>query len=148
MQKLLTDEPYAKEVSEDLRQLIERLNSLSEKLTSGDGTAAKLINDPSIYDAVQDIIVGIDESRFLRWLIRNRQKEGIETRYHDAKKKLKAGETPAPAPAPAPSKGGGGGGEAAGGPGAPGADAGAGPAPLAPEAPPPSAPGAELPAHQ
>ncbi len=34
MQKLLTDEPYAKEVSEDLRQLIERINGLSEKLSN------------------------------------------------------------------------------------------------------------------
>ena len=40
-----------------------------------------LINDPSVYQAVNDIIVGVNESSLLRWLIRNRQKKGIEQRY-------------------------------------------------------------------
>jgi phospholipid/cholesterol/gamma-HCH transport system substrate-binding protein len=106
LQKMLTDEAYAQEVSEQLRQLIERLNLLSEKLTSGDGTAAKLINDPAIYQAVQDIVVGVDESKLLRWLIRNRQKAGIETRYDETRKQLKQERrepTPAEA-APVPSE--------------------------------------------
>ena len=140
LQKLLTDEPYAKEVSENLRQLIERLNLLSEKLTSGDGTAAKLINDPSIYEAVQDILVGVDQSKLLRWLIRNRQKTGIENRYDETTKKLEE-ESKAPAEAPPPSRhdegegGEGGGGEAGGGS-------------LAPQPPAPPAPGVEPPAAQ
>ncbi|HEV8630325.1 MAG TPA: hypothetical protein VGV61_08410, partial [Thermoanaerobaculia bacterium] len=48
----------------------------------GQGSASKLINDPLIYDAVNDIVVGVKESKLLRWLIRNRQKKGIETRYN------------------------------------------------------------------
>jgi hypothetical protein len=32
---------------------------------------------------VQDVIIGVEESRLLRWLIRNRQKKGIETRYEE-----------------------------------------------------------------
>jgi hypothetical protein len=53
------------------------------KLDEGEGTAGKLINDPSVYEAVQDVIIGVEESRLLRWLIRNRQKKGIETRYEE-----------------------------------------------------------------
>ena len=30
---------------------------------------------------MNDIIVGVDESAMLRWLVRNRQKKGIEERY-------------------------------------------------------------------
>jgi hypothetical protein len=66
-------------------------------VSRGDGTAAKLINDPQIYDAVNDVIIGINESRILRWLIRNRQKKGIEKRYEDTKKTLEEqGVTPPP----------------------------------------------------
>ncbi|MEM7050426.1 MAG: MlaD family protein [Acidobacteriota bacterium] len=83
--KLLTDEAYAEEVSENLRQLVERLNRLSGQLTEGDGTAARLIADPQVYEALNDVIVGINESRLLRWLIRNRQKAGIEKRYDEAR---------------------------------------------------------------
>lgn len=82
-QKLLTDDAYAEEVSENLRQLVERLNAVAGKLESGDGTAARLIEDPQVYEAVNDVLVGIDESRLLRWLIRNRQKKGIEKRFEE-----------------------------------------------------------------
>jgi phospholipid/cholesterol/gamma-HCH transport system substrate-binding protein len=94
-QKLLTDEAYAEEVSADLRQLVERLNSVAGKLDAGDGTAARFINDPEVYDAVNDVIVGVNESAMLRWLIRNRQKKGIEKRYEEA-----GGPAPPPPDAP------------------------------------------------
>jgi phospholipid/cholesterol/gamma-HCH transport system substrate-binding protein len=83
LNKLLTDEAYAAKVSGDLERLIENLRLVSEKLNSGEGTVAQLLNDPAVYEAVNDILVGVDNSKFLRWLIRNRQKSGIEERYHD-----------------------------------------------------------------
>ena len=42
-----------------------------------------LIDDPSVYEAINDVIVGVDESRLLRWLVRNRQKTGIKNRYRE-----------------------------------------------------------------
>lgn len=81
--KLLFDEEYGDRVTEDLEQLLGRLNLVATELEGGDGTAAKLINDPEVYQALNDIIIGVNESRMLRWLIRNRQKKGIETRYEE-----------------------------------------------------------------
>jgi phospholipid/cholesterol/gamma-HCH transport system substrate-binding protein len=86
--RLVKDEEYGREVTEEVRQFVERLNEVSAKLSEGEGTAARLINDPQIYEAVNDIIVGIHESRLLRWLIRNRQKAGIEKRYEDTRKAI------------------------------------------------------------
>ncbi|MFY9824281.1 MAG: MlaD family protein [Thermoanaerobaculia bacterium] len=86
--RLVKDEAYGREVTEQLRQTVENLNEVSRKLSQGNGSAAKLINDPQVYDAVKDVVVGVNESRFLRWLIRNRQKKGIETRYDAAKKAI------------------------------------------------------------
>ena len=88
--KLLKDEAYGRQVSGDLRSLVEELNGLSARLARGEGTAARLINDPQIYDAVNDIVIGVHESRLLRWLIRNRQKAGIKKRYDDAQKEQTA----------------------------------------------------------
>jgi phospholipid/cholesterol/gamma-HCH transport system substrate-binding protein len=97
LQRLVKDKEYGREVTEQLRQFVKNLNEVSAKLDRGDGTAAKLINDPKIYDAVNDIIVGVNQSRVLRWLIRNRQKQGIEKRYDDTKKAIeKSGEKPEP----------------------------------------------------
>jgi len=97
LQRLVKDKEYGREVAEQLRQLVKNLNEVSAKLDRGDGTAAKLINDPKIYDAVNDIIVGVNQSRVLRWLIRNRQKKGIEKRYDDTKKSIeRSGGKPEP----------------------------------------------------
>jgi phospholipid/cholesterol/gamma-HCH transport system substrate-binding protein len=86
--RLVKDEEYGREVAEQVRQFVERLNEISTKVSEGPGTASKLINDPQIYQAVNDILIGVNESRVLRWLIRNRQKKGIETRYEDTKETI------------------------------------------------------------
>ncbi|HYU36187.1 MAG TPA: MlaD family protein [Thermoanaerobaculia bacterium] len=135
--RLVNDEEYGREITGKVNQIVDRLNEISLKLSRGNGTAAKLINDPQIYDAVNDVIIGINESRILRWLIRNRQKKGIEKRYEDTKKELEEqGITPPPldrgpdtseppADAPAQSQ--------------PPAATGTAPAPQPPDAPPPAA---------
>jgi phospholipid/cholesterol/gamma-HCH transport system substrate-binding protein len=81
--RLLFDEEYGREVAEDLERTAERVKNLADKLDAGDGTLQRLIDDPSIYEALEDIVVGIDESRLLRWLVRNRQRAGIERRYRE-----------------------------------------------------------------
>ena len=92
--KLLADEEYGKKVAADLERLLANLAVVSDKLAHGQGTAARLIDDPALYEAMNDIVIGINESKFLRWLIRNRQEKGIEKRYDDA---VEAGEAPPPA---------------------------------------------------
>jgi phospholipid/cholesterol/gamma-HCH transport system substrate-binding protein len=97
---LVKDEEFARSLKKDLARISSGLANVAEKLDRGDGTAAKLINDPSVYEAIDDILVGIDESKPLRWLVRNRQRAGIEKRYET--EKAKAGATPPAALGPAP----------------------------------------------
>jgi phospholipid/cholesterol/gamma-HCH transport system substrate-binding protein len=95
--RLVNDEEYGREITGKVNEIVTRLNEISLKISEGNGTAAKLINDPQIYQAVNDIIIGVNESRVLRWLIRNRQKKGIERRYEDTKEALEEqGVTPPP----------------------------------------------------
>ncbi len=86
--RLVKDEEYGREVAEQVRQFVQRLNEISRKVSEGEGSASKLINDPQIYEAVNDILIGVNESRLLRWLIRNRQKKGIVKRYEDTTKAI------------------------------------------------------------
>jgi hypothetical protein len=95
--KLVKDKAYGREISGQIRELVRSLNEVAAKIDRGNGSAAKLINDPKIYDAVNDIVVGVNQSKVLRWLIRNRQKKGIDKRYDDTKKAIEgAGGTPEP----------------------------------------------------
>ena len=81
--KLLQDEQMSEEITRDLREMLHNLNLLSQRLESGEGTLGKLIEDPEVYEALNDILVGVDNSKMLRWLVRNRQKSGIEERYNE-----------------------------------------------------------------
>jgi len=98
---LLHDERFGKQFSRNLLEFSDRLNSIGRKLDDGQGTAGKLINDPSVFDAANRLVVGIDESALLRWLIRNRQKAGIRKEYRDARAKRTPGE-PEPDPSAEP----------------------------------------------
>lgn len=92
--RLMNDREYGESVLTEFQSLATRLNEIVRKIDEGEGTAGRLISDPSVYEAINDILIGINESRMLRWLIRNRQAAGIETRY-DAAVEGEAG-TPAP----------------------------------------------------
>ena len=81
--KLVNDEAYGRELSTELKSLLQNLNRVAEKLDHGQGSAALLINDPKLYQAIKDIITGIDESVILKKVIRNRQKKGVEKRLEE-----------------------------------------------------------------
>ncbi|MEP6994825.1 MAG: MlaD family protein [Acidobacteriota bacterium] len=78
---LLHDERFGRAFTGNLRDFSQRLESIGRKLDEGHGTAGKLINDPAIFDAANRLVVGVDESAILRWLIKNRQKAGIKKEY-------------------------------------------------------------------
>lgn len=111
--RLVGDKEYADQTLKEFRQLVTRLDDVSRKLSQGEGTAGLLINDPSVYESLNDVLIGINQSPLLRWLIRNRQKKGIEARY-DAERRGGAKRSASPAepvgapkeeiaaPAPAP----------------------------------------------
>jgi len=99
---LVKDEELARALKKDLARISSSLASVAEKLDRGDGTAGRLVNDPSVYEAIDDILVGIDESKPLRWLVRNRQRSGIQTRYDAERAKAGAASPESLGPAPTP----------------------------------------------
>jgi phospholipid/cholesterol/gamma-HCH transport system substrate-binding protein len=92
--RLMNDKQYGDQALAEFTLLVSQLNETVRKINSGEGTAGKLVADPSLYESVNDILIGINESRLLRWLIRNRQQEGIEQRYQQERREA----TPPPPP--------------------------------------------------
>lgn len=82
--RLMNDRQFADEMMAEFQTLVQRLGETARKLNEGEGTAGRLISDPAIYESINDILIGINESKLLRWLVRNRQAAGIETRYKAA----------------------------------------------------------------
>ena len=106
--RLMNDKAYADQALNEFTGLVHQLNDTVAKINRGEGTAGKLVNDPSVYESVNDILIGINESKLLRWLIRNRQQSGIQKRYDTESTKPAPAAPPPPAPttpkseAPAP----------------------------------------------
>ncbi len=101
--RLIHDEQFGRELTQNLRDFSRRLDSIARKLDEGTGTVGRLINDPALFDAANDLVVGIDESKLLRWLIRNRQKSGIKKRYEASRMgtgQVPAGDQEEPVPPP------------------------------------------------
>ncbi len=78
--RLLNDKVAGDQALNEFTSLVHQLNDTVVKLNAGQGTAGKLINDPSVYESINDILIGINESKMLRWLIRSRQERGIQKR--------------------------------------------------------------------
>jgi phospholipid/cholesterol/gamma-HCH transport system substrate-binding protein len=100
--RLINDKEYADKALGEFAELVHELNDVVTKINSGNGTAGKLIADPAVYESINDILIGINESKMLRWLIRNRQKSGIEKRVHEQQKAPDVQPPPPPKPATAP----------------------------------------------
>jgi phospholipid/cholesterol/gamma-HCH transport system substrate-binding protein len=94
--RLINDKAYGDQALAEFTTLVKQLNELVAKINSGEGTAGKIISDPSIYESVNDILIGINESKLLRWLIRSRQQAGIEKRVEEQKKAPVPNAPPAP----------------------------------------------------
>jgi phospholipid/cholesterol/gamma-HCH transport system substrate-binding protein len=91
--RLLNDKVAGDQALNEFTSLVHQLNDTVIKLNAGEGTAGKLINDPSVYESINDVLIGINESKMLRWLIRSRQERGIQ-------KRVQTEQQVAPAPVP------------------------------------------------
>jgi phospholipid/cholesterol/gamma-HCH transport system substrate-binding protein len=94
--RLMNDKPYGDQTLVEFNGLLRQLNDTVAKINRGEGTAGKLLSDPSVYESVNDILIGINESKLLRWLIRNRQQSGIQKRYDTESSSPSAPPPPAP----------------------------------------------------
>ena len=106
--RLMNDKAYGDQALTEFNGLLHQLSETVAKVNRGEGTAGKMISDPSVYESVNDILIGINESKLLRWLIRNRQQSGIQKRYDTESGKPPAATVPPPVvkpvPAPTPKK--------------------------------------------
>jgi phospholipid/cholesterol/gamma-HCH transport system substrate-binding protein len=94
--RLMNDKAYGDQTLVEFNGLLRQLNDTVAKVNRGEGTAGKLISDPAVYESVNDILIGINESKLLRWLIRNRQQSGIQKRYDTESAKPPAAPPPVP----------------------------------------------------
>ncbi len=87
--RLLNDPEWSERVAGDLRETIGHLKEITRKIDSGQGTLGALVNERVLYDGMEEVVAGVGDSSFARWMLRHYQKKGITA-------------PPAPSPSPAP----------------------------------------------
>lgn len=85
--RLLNDTKYSEKVAADLEDSIANVREITAKINSGQGTLGALVNERTLYDGMEEVVAGVGDSKFARWLMRHYQKQGIQA-------------SPPPAPAP------------------------------------------------
>jgi phospholipid/cholesterol/gamma-HCH transport system substrate-binding protein len=76
--RLLNDAEYSESIALDLRRIVNNFAEISEKINEGDGTLGALVNDRTVHDGLEDVVAGLNDSKFARWLLRKYQKKGIK----------------------------------------------------------------------
>jgi phospholipid/cholesterol/gamma-HCH transport system substrate-binding protein len=76
--KLLNDDAYGNQLAARFQETVDHLASITKKIDSGQGTLGALITDRTLYDSAEDVIAGVNDSKFARWMMRHYQKKGIE----------------------------------------------------------------------
>jgi phospholipid/cholesterol/gamma-HCH transport system substrate-binding protein len=74
----LSDPEYAARVSADLEGLLRNLREITDKINQGEGTLGALVNSRTVYEGMEEIVAGVNDSGFARWLMRRYQKKGIK----------------------------------------------------------------------
>jgi phospholipid/cholesterol/gamma-HCH transport system substrate-binding protein len=98
--RLLHDRAWAEAFLKDLAGLTVALRSLAEKIDHGKGSAAGFVNDPQLYQDLENVVRGVKNSSVLSGLVRNRRKAGEKVAAEQAAAAVKAAPTPAATVAP------------------------------------------------
>jgi len=80
---LTQDEEYGRRVAANIDKASVHLASILEKIDEGDGTASLLVNDPSLYQGLYEVVYGLEHSGLSKWYIQRKQKKGAKLKAKD-----------------------------------------------------------------
>jgi hypothetical protein len=76
--RLLNDEAYADALAGDLEAALRNAAEITDKINRGEGTLGLLVNERALHDGAEEIVAGVNDSKFARWLARRYRKRGIK----------------------------------------------------------------------
>ena len=82
--RLLNDPEYSRQLADDLQATVHNLAQITRKINEGEGTLGLLVNERTLHDGAEDVVAGVNDSKFARWLVRRYQKKGIKAQEAEA----------------------------------------------------------------
>jgi hypothetical protein len=76
--RMLNDPEWSETLAQDLRETARNTAEITRKINHGEGSLGALVNERVLYDGLEEVVAGVGDSKFARWLMRHYQKKGIE----------------------------------------------------------------------
>lgn len=92
--RLLNDGDYAGRLLDDLETISRSLASILEKIDLGQGSLGLMIEDPAVYEGLRDVVAGVNDSRFLSWLIARKARKGADIHAADGEEEINGNQHP------------------------------------------------------
>ena len=89
--QLLGQTEYEGDLALELGTVLENLARITDKIDRGEGTLGALVNERVLHDGMEDVVAGVNDSKFARWLLRHYQKNGIKSQESAADDALAGG---------------------------------------------------------
>ncbi len=80
--RLTEDEEYGERVAANIEKATFHLASILEKIDQGEGSASLMINDPSLYQGLYQVVYGLEHSGISKWYIQRKRKRGAKMMDH------------------------------------------------------------------
>lgn len=84
--RLIADEAWSEKVLGDIEASTAALRRILDKIDGGQGTAGAFVNDPGIYQDLQDVLRGIKKSKLATGAVRHYREKGEKQRIEDETK--------------------------------------------------------------
>ncbi|MFQ5670906.1 MAG: MlaD family protein [Acidobacteriota bacterium] len=90
--RVLTDEEFGRRVTGRVETLTADLGEIVRKIDQGEGTLGRMINEPELYDQATDVIGGLSDRRFLKWVARRVRNKEVKARIEEYVQELEKAE--------------------------------------------------------
>jgi phospholipid/cholesterol/gamma-HCH transport system substrate-binding protein len=90
--RLMSDPEYSAALADDLSAVLRNVAEITDKINRGEGTLGALVNERVLHDGAEEVVAGVNDSKFARWLTRRYQKRGIEVEQAEQRERGEAGE--------------------------------------------------------
>lgn len=92
MGRLVVDEEYGLAMTARLDESLTHIASILDKIDSGEGSLGLLLNEPELYDQATEVVGGLSDSRFLKWVARRMRNKAIKQKIEEYAKEVEEAE--------------------------------------------------------
>jgi phospholipid/cholesterol/gamma-HCH transport system substrate-binding protein len=86
LSRFIYDEEFSRRIADDIERSTTSLTSILEKIDSGEGTLGGLVNDPAVYEGLENIVAGVNRSRLAKGFLRHYEKKGAKQKQKEREK--------------------------------------------------------------